>query len=255
MDRKEMVKRIGEHFGVKPLYLNVPTFAYEIRTADETYTVDRLGNITNAQGKKLTLEEILNPPAVSAAETVVEERAELTAEANLKNDECFQVTLPMTDHTEGTLQNLINMISSKQHLVTLAFEGSKEFVSETLAEKIEGQNIKDLEGLKQALENLQDELPGLEFDFENQRITFTLEKENVTEEEKAAFKELLILIDQYAKTLKRASYKQAQDDNPKYALRTWLIRIGMNGPDYKEIRKTLLKNLEGSGAFRKVGES
>ena len=254
MDRKEMVKRIGEHFGVKPLYLNVPSFAYEIRTADETYTVDRLGNITNAQGKKLTLEEILNPPVVSEPENMMVEENEEEADS-LGKVEGFELTLPMTDHTEGTLQNLINMISSKQHLLTLAFEGSKVFVSDTLAEKLEGQNIKDLEDLKQALENLHDELPGLEFDFENQRITFTLQKENETDEEKTAFKELIILMNQYAKTLKRASYKQAQDDNPKYALRTWLIRIGMNGPEYKQTRKTLLKNLEGSGAFRKVGES
>jgi len=254
MDRKEMVKRIGEHFGVKPLYLNVPTFAYEIRTVDETYTVDRVGNITNAQGEKLTLEEILNPPVVSEPENVIVEENEMEADS-LGKVEGFELTLPMTDHTEGTLQNLINMISSKQHLLTLAFEGSKVFVSNTLAEKIEGQNVKDLEGLKRALENLQDELLGLEFDFENQRITFTLQKENETDEEKVAFKELIILMNQYAKTLKRASYKQAQDDNPKYALRTWLIRIGMNGPEYKQTRKTLLKNLEGSGAFRKVGES
>lgn len=254
MDRKEMVKRVGEHFGVKPLYLNVPTFAYEIRTVDETYTVDRVGNITNAQGEKLTLEEILNPPVVSEPENVMDEDAGVVT-ASLGKVKGFELTLPMTDHTEGTLQNLINMISSKQHLLTLAIEGSKVFVSNTLAEKIEGQNVKDLEGLKRALENLQDELPGLEFDFENQRITFTLQKENETEEEKVAFKELIILMDQYAKTLKRASYKQAQDDNPKYALRTWLIRIGMNGPEYKQTRKTLLKNLEGSGAFRKVGES
>jgi len=254
MNRKEMVKRIGEHFGVKPLYLNVPTFAYEIRTVDETYTVDRVGNITNAQGEKLTLEEILNPPVVSEPENVIVEENEMEADS-LGKVEGFELTLPMTDHTEGTLQNLINMISSKQHLLTLAFEGLKVFVSNTLAEKLEGQNIKDLEGLKRALENLQDELPGLEFDFENQRITFTLQKENETDEEKTAFKELIILMNQYAKTLKRASYKQAQDDNPKYALRTWLIRIGMNGPEYKQTRKTLLKNLEGSGAFRKVGES
>lgn len=254
MDRKEMVKRIGDHFGVKPLYLNVPTFAYEIRTVDETYTVDRVGNITNAQGEKLTLEEILNPPVVSATENVMDEDAGVVT-ASLGKVKGFELILPMTDHTEGTLQNLINMISSKQHLLTLAFEGSKVFVSDILAEKLEGQNIKDLEGLKQALENFQDELPGLEFDFENQKITFTLQKENETEEEKTAFKELITLIDQYAKTLKRASYKQAQDDNPKYALRTWLIRIGMNGPEYKETRKILLKNLEGSGAFRKVGES
>ena len=61
-----------------------------------------------------------------------------------------------------------------------------------------------------------------------------------------------VQINNYSKKLKRASFKQSQDDNPKYALRTWLTRIGMNGRDYKETRKTLLKNLEGSAAFRKV---
>jgi hypothetical protein len=30
MDRKEIVKALGEHFGVKPEYLGVPSFAYKI---------------------------------------------------------------------------------------------------------------------------------------------------------------------------------------------------------------------------------
>ncbi len=82
---------------------------------------------------------------------------------------------------------------------------------------------------------------------------FYLYGSELSDERISAFKDLVALIAEYAKTLNRASFKQAQDDNPKYALRTWLIRIGMNGPEYKETRKTLLKHLEGSGAFRKAG--
>lgn len=36
----------------------------------------------------------------------------------------------------------------------------------------------------------------------------------------------------------------------KYALRTWLLRLGMNGPDFKETRKILMENLSGHAAFR-----
>ena len=43
-----------------------------------------------------------------------------------------------------------------------------------------------------------------------------------------------------------------QDDNPKFALRTWLIRLGMKGKGYKGVRKALLENLEGNSAFRKL---
>ena len=62
MDRKEIIKRLGEHFGVKPKYLSVPSFAYEIRTANEVYTIDRHGGITNQNGEDITIEEVLIKP-------------------------------------------------------------------------------------------------------------------------------------------------------------------------------------------------
>ena len=41
-----------------------------------------------------------------------------------------------------------------------------------------------------------------------------------------------------------------ETDNEKYAMRTWLLRMGFIGPDFKAARKILLKNLSGSSAFR-----
>ena len=42
MDRKEMVKILGKHFGVKPKYLEVPSFQYQIETPKETYILFQL---------------------------------------------------------------------------------------------------------------------------------------------------------------------------------------------------------------------
>ncbi|NLL05469.1 MAG: virulence-related protein, partial [Clostridiaceae bacterium] len=43
MNRKEIVKSLEEHFEVKSQYLGAPSFAYQVQTADETYTINREG--------------------------------------------------------------------------------------------------------------------------------------------------------------------------------------------------------------------
>lgn len=266
MDRKEMIKRLGEHFGVKPKYLSVPTFNYEIRTDTEVYTIDRHGTITKADGEIITMDEILNGPIVEEpAENLEEANAgeepnaweegvnEATA-PNLQELEGVEVKLPIEDQTATSLKNIINMLYSKQQLIMMAFETDEPFMDEGYAEDLNKEEAPDLEGLKKVTQRLGAERsPGFQVDFEEGTFSFYLYGSELSDERISAFKDLVALIAQYAKTLNRASFKQAQDDNPKYALRTWLIRIGMNGPEYKETRKTLLKHLEGSGAFRKAG--
>ena len=65
-----------------------------------------------------------------------------------------------------------------------------------------------------------------------------------------AFAQLAVLMNQQAISQKRIQAKDVNDENEKYALRTWLLRLGMNGPDFKETRKILMENLSGHAAFR-----
>jgi hypothetical protein len=247
MDRKEMVKKLGEFLGVKPKYLNVPTFAYEIVTEDETYTIDRQGTITNSAGDIKTFEEIINPP-----EPEEETSEEKPAVLNLDG---IEVTLPLEDHTANTLRNLVNMLYSKQHLIMMAYETTQPLMDETFPEDLSEKETSTFEEFKKTLEELGlERIPGLAFDFENETFTIELAAQNLNSEKIAAFQDLAAFINQNAIKQKRATFKRAQDDNPKYAFRTWLIRLGMNGPEYKTARKVLLQNLEGSGAFRKVSE-
>lgn len=269
MDRKEIVQKLGEHFGVKPKYLSVPSFAYEIRAENQVYIVDRHGGITSGDGDSITLEEVLEKQDESPHQIHIEprdststRRNEVEASAqggnkNLLSDlNGVDVKLMMNGHAAESLKSIINMLYSKQRHIMMAFETDKAFMEDGFAEDLNGLQIKNMEGLKEVLEELGPEkCPGFQLDFKEKTFTFKLHSTSLNPERIKAFQDLCVLIANYARTLKRASYKQAQDDNPKYALRTWLIRIGMNGPEYKETRKTLLKHLEGSGAFRKVGET
>ena len=62
--------------------------------------------------------------------------------------------------------------------------------------------------------------------------------------------QLCLALSQMAKTVKTASSKPQQNENPKYAMRTWLLRLGFIGEEFKTAREILTKRLAGDTAFR-----
>ena len=63
--------------------------------------------------------------------------------------------------------------------------------------------------------------------------------------------QLCLALSQMAKTVKTASPKPQQTENSKYAMRTWLLRLGFIGEEFKTARELLTKRLDGDTAFRK----
>ena len=53
-----------------------------------------------------------------------------------------------------------------------------------------------------------------------------------------------------AKEQKRIDPEERIEENEKYYMRIWLLRIGFGGRDMKESRNTLMENLKGHSAFR-----
>lgn len=239
MDRKEIVKTLSEALNYPSKYLGAPSFAYEIKTQDEIYTIDKNGFIKTSQGRTVTVEEILND----------NQSEEDTETYN------YNIEIPLDGHSGRTLINILNMLYSKQHLIVKALELKEHFIDESFIKNLNSKKIETLEEFQYAVTELgEDGLKGIYFDFNKGTFTFKLLGENITHEKINAFMELASLISINAQRLKYASYKQSQDDNPKYAFRTWLIRLGMNGEEYKKIRKTLLSNLDGNSAFRKISK-
>lgn len=62
--------------------------------------------------------------------------------------------------------------------------------------------------------------------------------------------QLCLALSQMAKSLKSASPKPQQTENPKYAMRTWLLRLGFIGEEFATARDLLTRRLAGNAAFR-----
>lgn len=62
--------------------------------------------------------------------------------------------------------------------------------------------------------------------------------------------QLCLALSQMAKEVRSASPKPQQNENPKYAMRTWLLRLGFIGEEFATARDFLTRNLAGDAAFR-----
>lgn len=62
--------------------------------------------------------------------------------------------------------------------------------------------------------------------------------------------QLCLALSQMAKMVRIASPKPQQNENPKYAMRTWLLRLGFIGEEFETARDILTRRLSGDAAFR-----
>lgn len=62
--------------------------------------------------------------------------------------------------------------------------------------------------------------------------------------------QLCLALSQMAKEVTKASARPQQNENPKYAMRTWLLRLGFIGTEFETAREILTRNLRGDAAFR-----
>lgn len=62
--------------------------------------------------------------------------------------------------------------------------------------------------------------------------------------------QLCLALSQMAKSVRSASPIPQQNENPKYAMRTWLLRLGFIGEEFATARDILTRRLDGDTAFR-----
>lgn len=214
--RKELVHAIEEITGDKAQYMRMPTCAYEIGDI----TVDKDGGISCSDEEKMQkVMDALNEKGFTAEGEQEDGKAEqpeqvaTTEKENTTGQEpVLTISLPLASANVDTLKNLI---SAKESLIKKAL------------------------GITDTRINITDE-----------KIEFPWFDRELTPEETNAYLLFLTQLCKLSKELKHASGKPVETDNEKYAFRTWLLRMGFIGPDFKAARKILLKNLSGSSAFR-----
>jgi hypothetical protein len=62
--------------------------------------------------------------------------------------------------------------------------------------------------------------------------------------------QLCLALSALAKNVRTASARPQQSENDKYAMRTWLLRLGFIGPEFATARDFLTRDLSGDTAFR-----
>ena len=82
------------------------------------------------------------------------------------------------------------------------------------------------------------------------KIAFPWFEQTEDEEERAAYTLFIERLAELSNRLKWAAYAEKDAPNEKYAMRCFLLRLGFIGAEYKDARAVLLRNLQGSSAFR-----
>ena len=174
------------------------------------YQVD---NFTISKDGILSFDELTNS---GEAEQLIERLCEMGFEAEV--DEVVDglcIELPLKDTTEAAIDNLRRMVDSKA----------------TLIKKALGAN-------------------SLEIEVTEERIRFPWFDRIPEPDVTSATAHFLGHMLDAAKSHKRVTAKEKETDNEKYAFRCFLLRLGFIGDEFKETRRTLLRNLTGSAAFR-----
>ena len=99
--------------------------------------------------------------------------------------------------------------------------------------------------LKKALEA--EELPILVTEKE---VSFPWFSSHDIEGEADAYAKFITALIKMAKEQKRVTAKDKKEENEKFAMRTYLNRIGLIGDEFKNCREHLCKHLDGSAAWR-----
>ena len=248
MDKKEVIKAVEEKLGAKAKYKGAPTFSYEITDGKTTYTITRIGEVLDSNGVERFVESILN--SGSTEDEIIFTERELMGES--PSTQKGAIVISLQGHTGATIRNLINMLASKQKLLTLALGVDWQPVGAGVAEELAEAKVTDLKELEANLEPLRPRLKGFQINLSGPVPIAEFCADGISEDKVKALREVLKAAANQARQLKYASYKASQDENPKYALRVWLIRLGLNGSEHKGNRAALLKGLGGNSAFRGV---
>ncbi len=218
--RRLLANALGEAMNAEVRYLGAPTFCFEVGGCllDRDGLVDipveatPIEVLSKLAAAGFHAEGIGPGPKAPAQEKPMHEETEQAEPAG----EGFIISIPAQDFNARTRDNLDKLLAAKGSLIMAALGVGR--VAYTEGEGVLAFDIYDTEPGKKELDACTDLLNAL----------YTTAREQVRVTAKA----------------------QADIENPKYAMRCFLLKLGFIGPEYKETRSVLLSRLTGNGSFK-----
>ena len=247
-ERREMVQAISERLGNPAVYLRTPTCAYRIGGL----TVERDGSIISDDDALL---EALRPMLIERGWLTDAEASVTKTEPTEQDSEITQMELsfPVEDWTVPQLKNFLHTLYSNQHILRRMMQSDALYIDRQMMERLdEAQTPADLEA------RLADGLAtGLLKGCRIQDGRFTLEaiQDDRDPARWQVHATLLNAMLKHAKAAKRVFLKaDANPENEKYRANSLLTRLGLGGPEHKELRRVLMAHLNGYAAFKSAAD-
>ena len=212
-DRKVMVKAIEDELGVKATYLGVPSCAYQVGG----FKVGKLGELEFADG-------------------------EMTEEVSKVIDACIRAT-------GVTPEGLPEAESDQEEAENTQEEAPMLTISVPL-DKVKVGNLTALVDAKAGLIRTALGVQDLRIDVGAEKVSFPWFSGDLDADTIQAYTQFIEALCKMSVNQKRVQAREKPVENEKYAFRCFLLRLGFIGAEYKQTRKVLLKNFEGSSAFR-----
>ena len=220
-DRKALVKAVSNIIGEKSKYLGAPSFAYQIGD-DCTVTSDGTLKISSDTDND-KVEHLLEKLYECGYET--------------ENDKNVDISDTNKDFESETIGSSIGLPISK-----LSDKPCNDKIIANLKAIIAGKMT-----LFQKAVGTDKEL---KVEWNKDEIWFDWFDSVIPNEKLGLYISLFKALYQMAEKAVRVNTKDKPVDNEKFAMRTFLNRIGLSGMEYKPLRKELMRNLSGDGAFR-----
>ncbi len=270
--RKRAAEVIANYFGT--------TSHYE-RGGYDTYTAaDRKGRVwkimsdssinTEGMGGEYASEvvtPILQYGDISDLQEILRQLRRAGAKAN---SSCgIHIHVGAEKHTAKTLRNLVNIMASKQDMIYKALQISPNRASR-YCKKLEANIIEKFNSQKP---DTKDKIADIWYDgygsqryshyngsryhglnlhavFTKGTVEFRLFNSTTHAGKLKAYIQFCLAVNNQALTQRSASPRITVSGNERYTFRTWLLRLGLIGDEFKTARKHLLANLNGDIAWR-----
>lgn len=246
-NRKELVTSLKELTGLNSRYAGAPSFAYVVGP----YTVARDGtlSIEETEADRAVLSSLLDAGMISGEFPAMgQATADETAPAIEKHLE-GEISFPIDGHTGASLRNLVNMIYTRAPLLSKATDGFFE-VEKRLIDILEAEGTPEsVEGFRALLASYGRHGGLYGFKIAEDRIIFTGFGDAEDSIRTKGYMELAARMNQMALTQKHIQAKEISVENEKYSFRVWLVRLGVNGPEFRELRHNLMERLSGHTAW------
>ena len=253
-ERKRLVRAISAFTGTDARYLAAPTFAYTV----DRFHISRDG-VVSVEGE-IGQEELAG---------LMETLADHGFVSQVSDSGCAEsVTDTLAESTEGAAEKAHDKAADAPQEAVSHEEASQPVeTGESAQEATVGEtcglwvpradmtdaaleNLRKLVDSKAALIRKALGADSLDIVVTDERVSFPWFSGDVQPEDVTPITRFVERLASFAGEHKRVTAKEKQVDNEKYAFRCFLLRLGFIGQEYKEDRRTLLRNLSGSAAFK-----